>query len=367
MQKYFLLIGPITAFVVSVLLIPVMRRFALMQGIIDIPNQRSSHILPTPRIGGVGIVIACALGMLVSLYLSEVLPSRGEWSILLTSLAVSVVGFWDDVSKLSTKLRMVLYLVLSAVVWSSGVTLRIIDIPGIGALELNNIAGLFATVLLLAWYTNLFNFMDGIDGIAGGAAVVALGMLAYVFVLNDDILWALLTATIAAATVGFQVYNWPPAKIFMGDAGSIFLGFVCGLVTIRATQIGALKLSSALFMMLPFVFDSTFTLGRRIFRRERFWEAHRTHIYQQLCDIGYEHKKVTLYYTLVALLFAVVGLYLNRAPKHLQVLCWWSSLCGLFLLSIAIVLRHESMRSPNARPVVTENEELDGSSRSCSQ
>jgi UDP-N-acetylmuramyl pentapeptide phosphotransferase/UDP-N-acetylglucosamine-1-phosphate transferase len=183
--------------------------------------------------------------------------------------------------------------------------------------------------------------MDGIDGIAGGASLVTLGALAIVFSSNGLAPLSLLAVSACAAVVGFLLYNYPPASVFMGDGGSVFLGMTAGALSIAAVKEGILSLAAAVFMMLPFVFDATFTLFRRMLRRERFWAAHRSHVYQQMCDLGFSHRSVTLIYTVAAVICAAVGLAFDTWPRMVQAAVWWRALGVMLAVSVAVVRINE--------------------------
>jgi Fuc2NAc and GlcNAc transferase len=338
----------VVSLTVTVVLVPVVRVVANKKGLLDIPNERSSHNAPTPRTGGIGILIGTAVGFGVALENSPALPECNFWVLIIALLGGAAVGFFDDVFKMPTVLRLPLYLLIAAAISIFFGHVAVVDLPAVPTVSVGVIGGVIFSSLFIAWCTNLFNFMDGIDGIAGGAALVTLGTLATAFFLNGSYLLGALAASAAAAVVGFLLYNYPPASVFMGDGGSVFLGMAAGSLSLAAVNERVLSLAASIFLMLPFVFDATFTLSRRILWRERFWTAHRSHIYQQLCDLGFSHRTVTIIYTVAALIFAAIGLSFDRWPHFVQAVVWWGSMMVLLFISIFVVMKNRG----NARPPV---------------
>ena len=247
--------------------------------VIDTPNERSSHARPTPRGGGIAVLAAVAICWFVA-------APPGLLPLLALGLALGAVGWWDDVRGLPATFR------LAAQAGAVGAGLALADIGPVfqGFLPASLDRALAALVWL--WFVNLFNFMDGIDGIAGTeAATIALGLA-----------WAtaatvpgggLAEAAIAGAALGFLAWNWPPAKIFLGDVGSQALGFLLGFLLLRAAGDG--QWAIALILPLYFLADATLTLLRRLFAGEAVWRAHRSHAYQRAVRaLGGAHRPVLL-------------------------------------------------------------------------
>jgi Fuc2NAc and GlcNAc transferase len=277
----------LTAFLMTGLI----RRGAGRVALLDIPNQRSSHTTPTPRGGGLAIAGAFTLGT-IGLVASAPLDQAGfPLLLLLTSLLVAGVGLWDDLRQLSAGRRILVHLLAALLlVWGlcrGG--------PESWALEPLALLGGLGLVLVVVWSLNLFNFMDGIDGLAAGEAAFVAGSAALLLSWRGDFPEIQLLLLLATACLGFLVWNWPPARIFMGDVGSGFLGFVLAGLALR-TAIFRADLPLACWLILPGVFlaDATFTLLRRMARRERWYDAHRSHAYQQAAARSGSHRSVTL-------------------------------------------------------------------------
>lgn len=264
-----LALAPVAAFIVALLaarllLTPAARRIAL-----DTPNERSLHAQPIPRTGG----IAIAAGVAASLAFAW----PGLPVILGAAAVLAVVSFADDLVGLPTLVRLALQLGAGAAAL---------------AFELEVAAPLAFVIfaVALAWSANLYNFMDGSDGLAGGMTLFGFGAYAVAAYLSGALTLAALCASIAAAAAAFLVFNWHPARIFMGDVGSVPLGFLAGALGLQGWSVGAWPLWFPLLVFAPFMGDATLTLIRRALRRERLWQAHRDHYYQRLVRMGFGHR-----------------------------------------------------------------------------
>ncbi|MHB8723349.1 MAG: ElyC/SanA/YdcF family protein, partial [Steroidobacteraceae bacterium] len=287
----------LVALIVSALLTGFVRRLAMAHRVLDVPNDRSSHTTPTPRGGGIGMVLTL-LAAISILGAFGVITPRWTLAMLTGGGAVAIVGFVDDKWQVPAYIRlMVHFLAVSLYVWLIG-RLPPIDF-GIAIWDL----GLFGTVMgvfVLVWFLNLYNFMDGIDGIAGAEAVsvaiVAAALLISRGIESPEPLVLFLTA---AAAGGFLLWNWPPARIFMGDAGSGFLGFSLGAIAWLTVSSGELSIWVWLILFGLFFIDATVTLLRRWGRGELPATAHRSHAYQRLSRRFGSHRKVTVGFVIV--------------------------------------------------------------------
>ena len=282
----------VAAFVLSLVLTGGLRRYALKRRLLDIPNQRSSHSVPVPRGGGLAVVLAFVAGAL-ALAWQQGVPLSSLAALLLPCLLVAAVGWLDDHWSLSAAGRLPVHLL------AAGLALYLL--PGmLGPLLIFGQvipAALSYSVLLLGlvWVVNLNNFMDGIDGLASLEAIsVAAGAAAILWLNGGDGFSLILLLLLAVAVAGFLAWNWPPARIFMGDAGSGFLGMAIGCFALATSVRGGITLWSWLILYGVFVVDATWTLLRRVVRGERFYEAHRSHAYQILARRWRSHLKVTL-------------------------------------------------------------------------
>ena len=262
-------------------LIPILRR----RGMLDYPNERSSHFDPTPRGGGIAVTISILLAWIA---LHKVgLVASSFVSIALGTSLLALVSWIDDLRGLSPRMRLVAQ--------GAAVTIGILVLPSTrSALEawLGSTLFFVAAGLVWVWWINLFNFMDGIDGLAvSEAAAICSGLLLFALVGDGaDPAAALLAAGIIGAAIGFLVWNWSPARIFLGDVGSVPLGYLSGFLLLDLASRGRWKI--ALILPLYFLADATITLLRRLLAGERVWEPHRQHFYQQAVRNGLPHSAV---------------------------------------------------------------------------
>lgn len=275
----------------SLILTGGLRRYALARQLMDVPNARSSHSVPTPRGGGAAIVL-CFLASLPALYLSGILTLSGMWALLGAGAWIALVGFLDDHGHIAARWRLLAHFIGAGwVLWLLG------GLPALRVFGLDLNLGAFGYilgVLYLVWLLNLYNFMDGIDGIASVEAMcVCLGGALLYYLIGQP--QAIVLPLFLAATVcGFLFWNFPPARIFMGDAGSGFLGIVLGTLSLHAAWVNPALLWCWLILLGVFIVDATWTLLRRLLRGERVHEAHRSHAYQYASRSFGRHLPVTL-------------------------------------------------------------------------
>ena len=286
-----LVFGLIAVFMASIFITAKVRRYAMRRSLLDIPNERSSHSVPTPRGGGLAIALTLAVGVAV-LGVSGVLYLNVMWALLGGGLLVAGVGWLDDHRHVAPPWRALVHLLAAtwALYWLGGLTeLRL----GTGIWELGWLGGILAA-LGIVWLTNLYNFMDGIDGIAGVEAVTTGVGGAILLAWAGAPGLATAAALLAAASAGFLWWNWPPAKIFMGDIGSGLLGYCFAVMALAGENSGVLPATAWLLLLGVFVLDATFTLLHRVIRGERWYTAHRSHAYQRAVQLGYSHRRVSL-------------------------------------------------------------------------
>ncbi|NTV12504.1 MAG: glycosyltransferase family 4 protein [Desulfobulbaceae bacterium] len=278
----------------SFLLTGLIRWGALRLALLDIPNQRSSHTAPTPRGGGLAIVCTFLLAVAGLVYFTPTAPTGFLPLLWCSSLLVAGIGFWDDLHHLSAARRILVHLLAALLLlWGLGQESHWFSNSWLVAP--GRWFGAMLLVLLVVWALNLFNFMDGLDGLAAGEAVFVAGAAALLLAWRGEEAAALLCMVLAAACLGFLVWNWPPARIFMGDVGSGFLGFVLAALSLRTSVFSPLlPLGCWLILSGVFLADATFTLLRRMARRERWYDAHRSHAYQQAAARYGGHRPVTM-------------------------------------------------------------------------
>ncbi|MEW6291340.1 MAG: glycosyltransferase family 4 protein [Thermodesulfobacteriota bacterium] len=266
-------------FFLSFLLTGLLRGYAIKFRLLDIPNARSSHDVPTPRGGGIGIVISFLMTMLY-LYVVDDLQQTEFYALFVGGLLIAALGFWDDHRPIPARWRILVH--FSAASWGLFLIGYFPDLNVGGDIRLINWIGSVLAVIFLVWLLNFYNFMDGIDGIAAIETISVAGGAALIVFLNDGAKAAFPLIILSLSCLGFLIWNWPPARIFMGDAGSGFLGFVLGIFAFQTALSEGMSLWVWLILLAVFFVDATVTLVRRICSGERFYEAHRSHAYQRL-------------------------------------------------------------------------------------
>lgn len=268
------------------------RKSALKTNRLDVPNERSSHTSPTPRGAGLAVVVAFLLG-LIALLVENSISDEVFLAVAIPGLAVAIIGWLDDRGHLtSAKWRLVGHFACASLaVWLVG---------GLPELPLANstidfgLVGDIAAVIYLVWMLNLFNFMDGIDLITGVQTVTtSVGVAMLLLISTESDLWKIF-AVLAASIVGFLFFNLPPAKIFLGDVGSGFIGFTTAVISIIVAKDEPLVAWAMVILLAVFVTDATVTLLRRLLSREHVYVAHRTHAYQHLSKKLNSHLPVSL-------------------------------------------------------------------------
>jgi Fuc2NAc and GlcNAc transferase len=319
-------------FASSAMLVGVVRGFALKKNIVDLPNARSSHTAPTPSAGGIAIVLSF-VASLVALSLCRIVDARTAATLIAAGCAIAGIGFLDDRQQLTAKSRFTVHVAAAVFV--------VALLGGIPEAELARWGirefwiGSAFTVLVLAWGTNLFNFMDGIDGIAASEAIFMSTALACLNWLDGgDFGMTVAMFCLAAATLGCLVWNWPPARIFMGDVGSGFLGFMVTALAILACQRGSAPIEVLPILGGVFLVDATITLLRRLVRGDRWLEAHRMHAYQHLARRWQSHKPVTLLVIAIDVGWLFPWAYIaNRFPNNARI-CLAVSMLPLVIFAL---------------------------------
>lgn len=289
--------------------------YASRRALLDVPNERSSHSVPKPRGGGLAIAVVFVVGAL-SLALLGRLEGTAAFVLAAGGALVAVVGWIDDRAGVSVRVRFAVHVAAVALVISGTASMGALRMPGFPDLPWIQFA---AAAFALVWLINLFNFMDGIDGLAGAEAVFVASGFVVCLVLDGQGGAGAATgaALLAGASFGFLTWNWPPARIFMGDVGSGFLGFALGGVALLAHRETGLNLWVPTILLAVFVTDATLTLVRRIGRGERWYAAHRSHAYQWLSRKYGAHRPVTMAIVVVNLGWLLpLAILATRLPAY---------------------------------------------------
>lgn len=315
--------------------------------LLDYPNERSLHSRPTPRTGGVGILAAVYVVGLASVIYYGFAGDEPLWLAGLGAL-VGATSLADDRFGLSPVYRLVAHAVAGALLVYAVFRLPGVTLPGLYWELSRPLIDLFA-VLFVVWMINLYNFMDGMDGFAGGMAVIGFGAFGFLGWMASVPLFAAMSWVIAAAAGGFLVWNFPPARIFMGDVGSAVIGFLAAALSLWAARDAIFPLWVAVLVFSPFIVDATVTLIRRAIRGEKVWRAHKSHCYQRLAQIGWGHKKTVLWEYCLMGACTVSAVWAMYMPFRLQwlMISFWIVLYTLLIFLVAYLeRRHRFKPSP---------------------
>ena len=297
------------AFFVSLFALVLILKTRIANVALDTPNQRSLHTQLTPRTGGLAImagVLISWLSMSINFY----------W--LLFPLSLMLISLMDDIVHLSVKWRLLIQLLASA-------AFVIVMLP--------QQTWLLVTLmtLLITWMTNLYNFMDGSDGLAGGMGLFGFSAYAIAAYVMGDMQLALMFAAVSSACMAFLFFNFNPAKIFMGDSGSIPLGFLAGSIGTYGYFKGLWPIWFPLLVFSPFIIDATITLLKRQLAGEKVWQAHRSHYYQRLVQLGWGHRNTALAEYLLMISVSVTAIFLLKKPAFF-------AFCALIFWAMAYLL-----------------------------
>ena len=280
--------------------------------IIDHPTERSLHSHPLPSTGGIAILMAILLG--TTLFSLAHMLGMDLIVIGIGALLVSSVSLLDDRFTIHPIYRLITHASVAVLLIYFGFSLDQINLPAVSFVLPLAIGSIFS-LLYIMWMVNLYNFMDGMDGFAGGMAVIGFGTFAALGWQAGNEQFFAVSLVVSAAAAGFLVFNFPPARIFMGDVGSSTLGFLAAAFSLWASRDGIFPLWVGVLIFSPFVVDATVTLVRRMLCGEKIWEAHRTHYYQRLVQLGWGHKRTMLFeYALMALCGISALWALNQLP-----------------------------------------------------
>lgn len=320
-----LIVSLLVFFFLALSLVNCFRCYALDKGLVDIPNSRSSHQVSTPRGGGI-VFVALWLGIVLLGWIKGELLLGAVLLVLPGASLVAAIGYWDDLYNLSPLWRVSIHFIAALmavyILWAVGANDKSWNMS-----SWRWLVGL-ASVLAIVWSINLFNFMDGTDGLAGMEAC-------FIFAVGGGWLWqagaqnyAYLAWALVTTVAGFLVWNWPPARVFMGDGGSGFLGFLTATFALVGQSWWDIPILLWLIVYGVFWFDATVTLLRRIWAGERWYTAHRAHAYQRLYQAGWSHRKVLLAISGLNTVLSAAALWAHVYPSTIP----WMFLATLIML-----------------------------------
>ncbi len=313
--------------------------------VLDHPNERSLHSRPTPRGGGLAIVIGITLGAMLFVVWYP-LSAAALW-IGLAVLLVAAVSFIDDCHPLPPAIRLAVHIAAAALVIGSDFVQSAHDMPSVSAVLLTAVT-VILVLFYIVWMINLYNFMDGMDGFAGGMAVFGFGTFVVMGWTAGHDAFLAVSLIITTASAGFLFFNFPPARIFMGDVGSSTLGLLAATLSLWGVRYGVFPFWIALLVFSPFIVDATATLFLRLLRGDKIWQAHKIHFYQQLVQAGWGHRKTVLIEYAIMAGCGITALVCVRASTTVQAVmlsCWTL----FYLIFFRWISRYASRRRPNLR------------------
>lgn len=267
----------------------------------DFPVERSLHKKETSRSGGLAILFGIIIGLV---FIHP--PFNRSWMFYFSALSVFIISFLDDIQDVFWVWRLCIH------IWAAALVVLTDQIPHYPV---------WFIVLGLVWMTNLFNFMDGMDGFAGSQSLIGFSCLTYLGWTNHATLYTEINAVIVATTMGFLWFNLPPAKLFMGDGGACFLGFCAGSSSLIGVHIGATNLLSCIILWSPFLVDASVTLLARVIRLEKIWIGQRNHFYHKLL-LQWGHRKTWLLYFVIMIFAGISALWTSDHPSLFFPVAW---------------------------------------------
>ena len=304
--------------------------------VVDSPTDRSLHDVPTPRTGGVAIFLSVFIAWIV-IVLTQNLGTF-IYYVLVGLLLLALISYLDDRNSIPQLWRLLVHVLAAILLLASGLGFSVIDPQFEGYINYNYIFNTLV-IFVIVWCVNLYNFMDGMDGLACGMGVIGFGCIAILGWLAGNELFLILASIVAAANLGFLPHNFPPAKIFMGDAGSITMGYLVAFFSFWGIHEAIFVWWVPILIFSPFIVDATVTLIKRLLSGEKIWEAHKSHHYQKLVIIGWGHKKTAIYEYILMLLIACSVIAMHIVESELFVLLLLSAWSILYIGIIAYVGR----------------------------
>jgi UDP-N-acetylmuramyl pentapeptide phosphotransferase/UDP-N-acetylglucosamine-1-phosphate transferase len=339
-------VGLLATFVAIALLswiaVGAIRLVAQRFNVVDVPNGRSSHLVPVPLGGGLALV-----GINVSAWalfgsVNGAISPRHAVALMTGALLISAVSLWDDLGHVPYRIRLAIHGAAAMVFVVGYAPLQIVSLPVVGTFSL----GIFGTILTLLWIvglTNAYNFIDGIDGMVGGQAAAAGAGWIILGLLTRHPLLVALGGLLAASSLGFLVHNWQPARIFMGDAGSTFLGYSLAAITVIAANMDPKLALAGVFLVWPSIFDSGFTVLRRLRRRENIFVGHRTFLFHRLVSAGWTHAGASTLYIPLPIVGALSAVTWDKGTRPLHEFVVLATVAACYALWFLV--RHEERRT----------------------
>jgi UDP-GlcNAc:undecaprenyl-phosphate GlcNAc-1-phosphate transferase len=334
--------GFVIAFVLALFIVPVVRRICLKKGIVDIPNERKVHKIPIPRLGGVAIWLCTILTFVILVFINWDYPyGNGLSGILVGGSIMFLLGLVDDLYDLSPKFKLVVQIGAALIAFLLGVRIEVLFNPFGGAIHL----GIFSLPITLIWLvgiSNAMNFIDGVDGLAGGVSAICAVTLAVVAFYTNQPISAVLASILAGSMMGFLVFNFHPARIFMGDSGALFSGFALAGLSVAGVlkSLTATMLLPILILVVP-IMDISFSVFRRVLKGTNPMKADSEHIHHKLLQAGFSHNRTAaILYLVCAGAGSAAAILVGAQRVYLTILV----IVFLFMLLLARIAKLRKMQ-----------------------
>ncbi|MEK4424115.1 glycosyltransferase family 4 protein [Solibacillus sp. FSL K6-1523] len=337
----------IVAFLASILLTPLVKRLAIRIGAVDAPNYRKVHARIMPRLGGLAIYGAFMIGIILLKVVTD-FQSPYLYAILIAASIIVLTGVIDDMRELSAKAKLLGQIVAACiVVFAGGIHIELVNLPFGGVLSFGWL-GIPLTIIWIVGITNAINLIDGLDGLAAGVSTIALiTMAATAMLLGDGIVIAM-ASILAAATIGFLFFNFHPAKIFMGDTGALFLGFMISVIALLGFKnVTVIAFVIPVIMLGVPISDTFFAIVRRFRMKQKWSDPDKSHLHHRLLDLGFSHRQTVLLIYAMASMFGLVAIIFSMASV-------WGAILIITVLLVAIELLVEiiGLAGKNYKPLL---------------
>lgn len=337
----------IVAFIAAIILTPLVKRLAFRLGAVDAPNYRKVHARIMPRLGGLAIYAAFIIGVLL-LKLVTNFQSDYLYAILLAATIIVVTGIIDDMREISAKAKLLGQIVAACiVVFGGGIQIENINLPFGGELEFGWL-GIPFTIIWIVGITNAINLIDGLDGLAAGVSTIALMTLAVMAMILGNGIVIALAAILAAATIGFLFFNFHPAKIFMGDTGALFLGFMISVLALLGFKnVAVISFVIPVIMLGVPISDTFFAIVRRLRSGKKWSDPDKSHLHHRLLDLGFSHRQTVMIIYAMAAMFGLAAVIFSMAKVWGAIL-----LVAVILVAIELFVEIIGLAGKNYKPLL---------------
>lgn len=337
----------IVAFLASIILTPLVKRLAFRIGAVDAPNYRKVHARIMPRLGGLAIFGAFIIGF-IFLKVTTGFESKYAFAILLAATIIVITGIIDDMREISAKAKMLGQLIAACIiVFVGGIQIEFINLPFEGTLNFGWL-GIPITIIWIIGITNAINLIDGLDGLAAGVSTIALITIAAMAMIMSNGFVIAMASILAAATIGFLFFNFHPAKIFMGDTGALFLGFMISVFSLLGFKnITVIALIIPVIMLGVPISDTFFAIVRRLRMKKKWSDPDKSHLHHRLLDLGFSHRQTVLIIYGIAMIFGLMAIIFSMAKV-------WGAILLITVILVAIELFVEiiGLAGKNYKPLL---------------